>query len=220
MNLLAFDTSTEQASITLSVNGAVYSKEHVGAQTHAQSILVSIDALLTSASVTLAELDGIVFGRGPGSFTGLRVACSIAKGLAYAHDLPVYPVSSLEAILWKAFSEEVQAVSSEMGVLAMIDARMNQVYWTFAVSAQDTQIEKVSFVKDIDLPETSSLCLVGVGWERYEHEFPDLIKKRIVKRVTIYPEALAMIQLVEHGFIKSVQAGEAMPIYIRDNVTS
>ena len=217
MNLLAIDTSTDRASITLSVGERIYLEEHHGAKSHAQTILTSIDYLLSKVDVTIAELDGIVFGRGPGSFTGLRVGCSIAKGLAYAHDLPIYPVSTLAAII----SATSCSASLDCGVLAIIDARMGQVYWAYTPNTESAlQKEAVSFVKDIDVPGTLSFHLAGVGWEGYEQEFSNSLKKRIAERARVYPETSAMIRLVERGFIEPVSAGDALPVYIRDQVTS
>lgn len=100
--LLAIDASTDQASVALLINGVSISEEQGSQRTHAQILLPMIDKLLTEANSSLNQLDGIVFGCGPGSFTGLRIACSMAKGLAYAHDLPLIPVSSLAAIAWTA----------------------------------------------------------------------------------------------------------------------
>lgn len=125
MNLLAIDTSTELASVALLYNGRLASREQGAQRQHAQLLLPMIEELLTSAGIELKQLDGIVFGEGPGSFTGLRIACSIAKGLAYAANLPLYPVSSLLAI---ASQENIQEGTA---VLSVIDARMNQLYWGY-----------------------------------------------------------------------------------------
>lgn len=221
MNLLAIDTSTENASVALFVDGQINSKEHLGAQSHAQFILPAVDLLLTEAGVSLAQLDGIVFGQGPGSFTGLRVACSLAKGLAYAHNLPLYPVSTLAAIRAAVLFDENTAGSAAYGVLALIDARMNQVYWSYAATAMnDFQGELVSFASDVVVPGVESLCLAGVGWDRYEHELPRAISQRVVERKVVYPQASAMIRLVLQGLVVPVHAGDAMPVYIRDQVTS
>ena len=100
MNLLAFDTSTHRATIALKVNGRLETLSQDGVSTHAKNILPLIDSLIKKCNISFNALDGIVFGAGPGSFTGLRVACSVAKGLAYACDLPLYPVSTLLAIAY------------------------------------------------------------------------------------------------------------------------
>ena len=221
MNLLAIDTSTENASVALAVDGELNCKEHMGAQSHTQFILPAIDFLLAEMGVASAKLDGIVFGQGPGSFTGLRVACSIAKGLAYAHNLPLYPVSTLAALREALFFDKNQLSAAVEGILTIIDARMNQVYWSYAATAQSSlDVEAVSFAKDVVVPGTASLCLAGVGFERYEHEFSSDISQRIVERLAIYPKADAMIRLVQQGLVAPVEARDAMPVYIRDQVTS
>ncbi|OGV50143.1 MAG: tRNA (adenosine(37)-N6)-threonylcarbamoyltransferase complex dimerization subunit type 1 TsaB [Legionellales bacterium RIFCSPHIGHO2_12_FULL_42_9] len=221
MNLLAIDTSTENASVALAVDGKLNCKEHLGAQSHTQFILPAIDFLLTEMGVAFAELDGIVFGQGPGSFTGLRVACSLAKGLAYAHNLPLYPVSTLAALREAWYFEKSKLDVDVQGVLTIIDARMNQVYWSYATLAQHgSGVEAVSFAKDVVVPGNAPFSLVGVGFEKYEHEFSSDISQRIVERVVIYPEAALMMRLVEQDRVAPVQAGDAMPVYIRDQVTS
>ena len=95
MKLLAIDTSTEIASVALMIGNELTCEEQGSQKTHAQLLLPMIDKLMVDAGLQLNQLDGIIFGCGPGSFTGLRIACSIAKGLAYAHDLGLIPVSSL-----------------------------------------------------------------------------------------------------------------------------
>src|ERR1700733_12183845 len=106
MNLLAIDTSTTRASLAINLGGEILSKEQDAQHSHARLLLPMIEQLLAEAQLTINQLDGIVYGCGPGSFTGLRIACSIAKGLAYAHDLPLFPVSSLAAIAHKALQKE------------------------------------------------------------------------------------------------------------------
>ena len=218
--LLVIETATERASVALLVQGHLESREHVGSKSHAQAILGSVDELLKQADVSLSQLDGIVFGCGPGSFTGLRVACSIAKGLAYGHDLPLYPVSSLAAIMeeaqFLAVHRDDNSSALSLPVLAMIDARMQQVYWTSSLDGH----EQVSFVRDIELPGTSDFILAGVGWEHYEQEFPAVMTQRLTQRWSLYPSAFAMVRLVLRGVVQPVSASEAQPVYVRNQVTS
>ena len=102
MKLLAIDTSTEVASVAVLLDEAIFCTELESQKTQAQLLLPMIDKLMIDTGIQMNQLDGIIFGCGPGSFTGLRIACSIAKGLAYAHDLNLIPVSSLAAIAWSA----------------------------------------------------------------------------------------------------------------------
>lgn len=219
MNLLAIDTSTEFASVALAIHGKLYNEEQSAQRLHAQFILPMIERLLAQASCQLAALDGIVFGCGPGSFTGLRIACSVAKGLAYAHNLHLYPVSSLAAIIEKVSLSRPDYCSAAR-VLAMIDARMQQVYWTLAEQNGILIVpEQVSSVELIDLQESTPLILAGVGYELYQAQLPLKITNKILSTMTVYPHAEAMIGLVNRHLIKPVFANEASPVYIRNQVT-
>lgn len=213
MNLLAIDTATERASVALSVGGHLDIEYFEGSKTHAQLVLPAVASLFDRAGITLSALDGIVFGEGPGSFTGLRVACSIVKGLAYGQDLPLYPVSTLAAIA-------ASVKQPDGDILAVIDARMNQLYWSYFPRNHTASIPVVSNVPDIVLPGSSPICLVGTGWERYEDQWPLASQQRFVQRQAAYPDAGVMIDLVKKGGIAAVSVTEAMPVYVRNDVTS
>lgn len=217
MNLLAIDTSTEIATVAILAQGEMLSEEQEGVRQHAQFLLPMVDRLLTLTGLALNQLDGIVFGRGPGSFTGLRVACSVAKGLAYAYDLPLFPVSSLAAIAHSVYRNKVGgALDAE--VLAIIDARMHQVYWgCFSKTSYEVD-EKVSFPSEIILASNDSLILAGVGFESYKNELPSDTQAKIIKEHTLYPQAIEMIHLVLGGYSKPVTAEEALPVYVRNQV--
>lgn len=214
MNLLAIDTSTELATVALTVDNKLYTEEQGSMRQHAQFLLPMIQRLLILAGISFKQLDGIVFGRGPGSFTGLRIACSVAKGLAYAHDLPMYPVGSLSAIASDVYETEKDAV-----VVAMIDARMHQVYWGCFTKASFEVQEQVSSAADIKLTSTGSVILAGVGLEPYIPQLPEHLQAQIIKHYTIAPNATAMIRLVQQNHIKPVSAEQALPVYVRNQVT-
>ncbi|MCX7118694.1 MAG: tRNA (adenosine(37)-N6)-threonylcarbamoyltransferase complex dimerization subunit type 1 TsaB, partial [Legionellales bacterium] len=150
MNLLAIDTSTEIASVALSLGTAIHSLEQIGVRQHAQHLLPMIQSLMQEQSLQWSALQGIVFDAGPGSFTGLRIACSIAKALAYAHDLPVFGVSSMQAIAFQA-----RAQQADCGVLACVDARMQEIYWAYyppdeVLSQADIRVDPVHAVQILD----------------------------------------------------------------------
>lgn len=218
MNLLAIDTSTELATVAILANGKLHSEEQGSMRQHAQFLLPMIKRMLALAGLSFSQLDGIVFGRGPGSFTGLRIACSVAKGLAYAHDLPLFPVSSLAAIAYDAYQTELNQ-TSDTHVLAMIDARMHQVYWGVFAGELFSVPEQVSAVGDIKWDTKTPLILAGVGFELYTPELPEEIKALIVKQSAIFPKATAMIHLVQSGQITAVSAAEALPVYVRNQIT-
>ena len=97
---------------------------------------------------------------------------------------------------------------------------MNQLYWSYFARNQTGSIPVVSDVSDIILPGSSLICLVGTGWERYEDQWPLALKQRFVQRQAAYPDAGVMIDLVKAGGIRSVSVTEAMPVYVRNDVTS
>ena len=216
MNLLAIDTSTEYASIALSINGELKSKEQDAQRSHAQALLPMIDQLLAEAELNLSQLDAIVYGEGPGSFTGIRIACSVAKGLAFAQNLPLYPVSTLAAIANETFERH----DGLHNVLAVIDARMNQLYWAiFKQNTETLPLAAVTAAADIGLNFAENLVLAGVGYESYLPQFSPTFKAKIANYFTIFPKTEAMIRLVLKGAITPVNASEALPVYIRNQIT-
>jgi tRNA threonylcarbamoyladenosine biosynthesis protein TsaB len=120
MNLLAFDTSTEFLSIALQVDGRLWSFNAEAGATASQRILPEIERLLEQASIKLTDLDGIAFGAGPGAFTGVRIACGVAQGLAFGANLPVVAINTLMA---------VAEASGEQQVIVCQDARMGEIYF-------------------------------------------------------------------------------------------
>ncbi|MQR01491.1 tRNA (adenosine(37)-N6)-threonylcarbamoyltransferase complex dimerization subunit type 1 TsaB [Glaciimonas soli] len=136
--ILAIETSTELASAALlidnersnhnnEVSGALAYRESEGVQTHSQTILPMVQSLLSEAGITLSQCDAIAFGVGPGSFTGVRTACGIVQGLAFGAELPVLPVSTLEAMAQAC--RDVSGAPKAVDVLCVLDARMGEVYW-------------------------------------------------------------------------------------------
>ncbi len=214
MKLLAIDTSTERATVALSLGDVFYSDAQDGLRKHAQLLLPMVEGLLAKSGTSLNQLDGIVFGRGPGSFTGLRIACSVAKALAYAHDLPVFPVSSLAAIADEVYHTET-ALPPYTQVLAMLDARMQQVYWACFARDNFSPDEHVSAPEDVISPATP-VIIAGVGLDSYAAQFPSAMQAPFVKQRLVYPEARAMIRLVRRGQITAVSAAEALPVYVRE----
>lgn len=215
MNLLAIDTSTERASVALSAFGMMHEIEEYAMRRHAQRLLPMIQEVLQRADMNLKQLEGVVFGRGPGSFTGLRIACSIAKALAYAHDLPVYPVSGLSAVAYHVF----QFVASDKAVLSVLDARMQQLYWGCFSSCASEVVEQVGYPHEIQPLDSGALILAGVGFEPYKSALPEFVKSRIVSEQIIYPRASCMIAMVQSGLVKPLSAEEALPVYVRNQVT-
>jgi tRNA threonylcarbamoyladenosine biosynthesis protein TsaB len=210
VNLLAIETSTSRASLALRVKDKLFVLEETGTNQHARVLLLMVEQLLTAAKIDLKALDGIVFGEGPGSFTGVRMACSVAKGLAYAYNLPLFPVSGLHAIAW--FARQFKKP-----ILAMLDARMQQVYWAFQPELGG--VAQVSSPENVHITTDTQIILAGVGFKPYVNALPEALRTMIASQHDIFPEASVMIELVQAGVIESVTVAQAMPTYVREQVT-
>lgn len=207
MTWLALDTSTDLATFALKHEGRLYQRQVQGVATHAQSILPMIDALLTEAGIGLSALQGMIVGKGPGSFTGLRVASAVVKGLAIVHDIPVYPISTLLMMAWQA---------NAFPVLAVMDARMQQVYWAYYANPADQPKAQVSCLSAVKLLDENA-TLVTYQIDDYHDKMPHALNA--LKRVEQRPDAAAMIAMVEANLIVPVDAVALEPHYVRDEVT-
>ncbi|MEK7735076.1 MAG: tRNA (adenosine(37)-N6)-threonylcarbamoyltransferase complex dimerization subunit type 1 TsaB [Pseudomonadota bacterium] len=218
MNILALDTSTEYCSVAVSVDGKILDRSESGNR-HAERILSMVDALLAEAGLSLKQLDAIAFGRGPGSFTGLRIGAGVAQGLAFGAELPVVPISSLVAL--------AQGVDAPR-VLAALDARMNQVYWGAYRRNPQGLVELVgeecvASPADVPMPPGEGWIGAGPGWAAYG----EALKQRIGARLsTVFPEALpsarsiAQLATAAVSFGQIVRPEQAIPVYLRDNVAA
>lgn len=166
MKLLALDTATDACSVALYVDGALLQRHEVAPQRHTQLLLPMVRALCAEAALTPAGLDAIALGIGPGAFTGVRVAASVAQGLAYAHALPVLEVSTLAALAQGGFR-----LSGALDWLATLDARRQELYWAhyrivdgLAVA---TGAERVTPPAGVALPAASGWRVAGTGWPAY-----------------------------------------------------
>jgi len=212
MAWLALDTSTDIASFAIKVNNKVYTQELTGMTTHAEKSLPAIDALFNEAGIHLSDMSGVILGQGPGSFTGLRVASSIAKGLAYPRQIPVYMLSNLRVIAWMA-----SQVFPNTAILSVIDARMQQVYWAYYPDVLAEAQEHVSCISEIAVHQTSSVILAGHQFQNYRPMLPSSIK--VDAELELRPHASAMIQMVETQKFPAISALAVEPVYIRDQVT-
>lgn len=216
MNLLALDTSTEFLSLALQCGQQVHTyHENVGPKASEQ-ILPKIQALLDAAGKQLSDLDGIAFGAGPGAFTGVRVACGVAQGLAFGANLPVVGVNTLQV---------VAEASGKDKVMVCQDARMGEVYYAaFERAAGVWQCVLESGVcKPQDVPELSGTGWTGAGkgWAVYEKELRDIYAEQVVEIMgDVTPNASALLTLATAKFAQgNVQsAPEIRPIYIRNRV--
>ena len=219
-NLLALDASTEALSIAIQFNGQVFKHFEVCPQQHSQKVLPLVSELLDKAGCKLQDLDGIVFGRGPGSFTGVRISVAIAQGLAYGANLPLVGVSTLQAMAQQAIDEK--QVES---VVTGIDARMGEIYFAHYL-ASETGIAQLNLDENevvcapTDLPESiNGLNAVGSAWQPYADQAANL-NLEVISEITL-PDAAYMLKIAEAEFEKgnTVQAADAQPHYVRDTVT-
>lgn len=216
MKLLALDASTEFLSLALVAGENVHTHDQHAGQTASQLILPQIQILLDAASLTLADLDGITFGAGPGSFTGVRIACGVAQGLGYGANLPVVGIGALMAL--------AQA-SGEDKVIACTDARMGEVY--HAVFERQgkgwLEVQAAGVYKPAAVPvvEGSDWTGVGSGWLTYDGVLSQQYQSNISKKLPkITPMAEAIAQLAMPIFVAGLAkpASEAAPVYIRNRV--
>lgn len=218
MKLLAIDTSTSACSVAL-LNDEKVTSFHLDApMQQAQRILPAIHDLLQQSQLTLSELDAFAFGRGPGSFTGVRIATSVIQGLAVVVERPVIAVSSLAAV--------AQAAYTDLGwknLLVVMDARMQEVYWgAYTVNTQGlvelSGKEHVTLPEKIIAPDGENWTGVGTGWGEYANRIPFHYAQEAVERL---PMASAILALAQEKYRKHhfSPASEAVPVYLRDNVT-
>lgn len=216
MKLLALDTATEVCTVALSLDGEILERSEPGGQ-HAERILPMVDALLAEAGLVLSQLDALAFGRGPGSFTGLRIGAGVAQGLAFGADLPVVPVSSLAAL---AQGQEAERV------LAAFDARMQQVYWGAYVRnargiVEVQGAEGVFAPQGVPLPAGEIWYGAGPGWDVYHQALHQHLGRCLAGwQQHCLPQARYIAELGVAGFESgaAIVAEAALPIYIRDDV--
>jgi len=218
VNILAFDTSTAACSAALYLGtGASFSAHEICPMQHTSVILPMIQSLLAAGGISLDQLDAIAFGCGPGSFTGIRIAASLAQGLAFARSLPVIPVSSLAASAQTAYMQQ-----GYQRILVAVDARMDQVYWG-AYEVTDGLVTPV-IPDELALPQSVTTVpagdwsAVGDGWRIY--------RDKLVTRLNFtpnpvhdegLPSAAAILPIAIERFRRKewVGAAEALPVYLR-----
>ena len=220
MNILAIDTCTESCSAALLYKGKLYQCVEMTQRGHSDLILGMMDDLFKQAEIKASEVDVLAFGRGPGSFTGVRVGVGVVQGVAFALELPVVAISSLAAVAQDA----ADTLRSEFIAVAM-DARMGEVY------CASYQVVK-GLVKLLDeervcppeqfMPHSNQQWLaVGTGWGVYEQQLSTNFTAKI-KQISVehYPQSTSIIKLaqieIEAG--RLVSADQAMPVYLRNNV--
>lgn len=229
VTLLALDTATEACSVALLRGGEKTHLAQFAQREHTKHILPMVDEILVQSGITLHQVDALVFGRGPGSFTGVRIGAGIAQGLAFGAALPVIPVSNLAAMAQAAYVQ-YQAEN----VLTAIDARMNEVYfaqwqaqkvrsdfgefldWQPVIAEQVCSPSKV--IEQVVQQHREDAVLAGTGWAAYSE-----LKETNLGKVTeiTLPSALYMLDLALPKWFagETISPLEIEPIYLRNEVT-
>jgi len=216
MRILALETSTEYCSVALWQDGAVMERCELVGQKHSEILMAMLNDLLREASVKLAQLDGIAFGMGPGSFTGVRIACGVTQGLAFGASLPVAGICTLQALAEASGKEKV---------IAALDARMGEIYHA-AYEKRDGAWAVVSeprLCKPEDAPQVLGKEWFGVGSGFAMHG--EILSERYAGQLqsadgTAVPQAAAIAALGAAQFARGLgkDAAEALPLYLRDKV--
>lgn len=221
MKFLALDTADKRCSTALLVDGRLLGHDLQAERVHAELLLPMIESLLAEAGFSLSALDGLAFGRGPGAFTGLRVAASVAQGLAYGADIPVVPVSNLSALAASAHRQH-----GARRILAALDARMHEVYWA-AFEAKEDEIkaltnETLSPPEALAAPCDGGWFGAGSGWAAY----PQALKGQISELEGVDAGCHGTAGDIARLGYKRLLAGgavppeQALPVYLRDNVAT
>lgn len=222
MKLLAFDTSTDRLSVAVTDGHRVWQHSGPGAAQSSTTLIPALLDLLAQAGLALADLDALVFGRGPGSFTGLRTACSVAQGLALGAGLPVLPLDTLLAVAEEArFQLGEPARAADVQVTALLDARMDEMYvQRFACArGQWSALADAALIRPEHLQlAAADELLAGNVFEVYADRLPAFPAG--LPRQFALPTATAMLRLAPALLAagQGVRAELALPLYIRDKV--
>lgn len=216
MKILALDTSTEYCSAALYVDGEITSRDMHAGQTHSQILLGMVDDLLRQHALRIGDVDGIAYGEGPGSFTGLRIACGVVQGLAFGAELPVVGIGSLLAIAAGTRADRV---------VCCMDARMNEVYhaaYERTASGWRT-VHEPSVSPPVSVPplEGDGWLGCGTGFHAYrEALFSRYGGQLAAVEPGRYPHArdIATLAVTRFATHDTVTAEWAAPVYIRDKV--
>lgn len=219
MKLLAFDTSTNWLSVACGADDAWFVRGEPAGQAHSERLLPLVDEVLAEAGWSLRSLDGIAFGAGPGAFTGVRIACGVAQGLAFGAGLPLVPVCTLEALAQAAWRSH-----SATRVFACLDARMREVYVAAYVREagrwEQVLTPAVMQPTDVALPARGDGAWSGAGGGFAA--YPELASRLAMDRIDadIVPDARAIGELAQPRLAagQGVAAAEALPLYVRHRV--
>jgi len=221
MKLLAIETATEACSAALMIDGEIALRYEIKPRGHSELILTMMDQLLAEAGLRPTQLDAIAFGRGPGSFTGVRIATGIAQGAAFGADLPVVPVSTLAALAQRGYRQK-----GEPHLLPAYDARMGELYWAAYKVGEDGLVrpvieEEVAAAERVRLPLDDDWYGVGSGWGvagavLASRLGDDLLGYQAEMFCSAHDVAQLAAAAFEQGLAVAPEA--ALPVYLRNQV--
>ncbi|SIP97968.1 tRNA (adenosine(37)-N6)-threonylcarbamoyltransferase complex dimerization subunit type 1 TsaB [Aeromonas veronii] len=222
LKILAVDTATEACSAALLVGDKQFSRWEEAPRDHTRKILPMVQAVLEDAGISLSDLDAIAFGRGPGSFTGVRIGISVAQGLAFGAGVPLIGISTLAAMAQGAYR-----LDGAEQVLTAIDARMNEVYFgryelidgRMQLVGDEVVSESAALV-DVRGKLAGRVTCVGTGFETYGETLSGLADELAESQVR-FPAAEDMLPLARAAWLagEAVPVEQATPVYLRDKVT-
>ncbi len=224
MKILAIETATEACSAAVLNQEELVEQYQVAPRKHNELILPMCEAVLAECGLGLNQLDAVAFGCGPGAFTGVRIAAGVTQGIAYAHDLPVVPVSTLANLAQQAVEND----SSVRVVLPAIDARMEEIYWAVYVNRGSGIVqlfgpEQVQDPNKIEVNAEHEISYgLGSGWQTYPQILQDKTQLQQTDCIdgAALPRARITAKLGAQLFSQQefVNAADALPVYLRDNV--
>lgn len=220
MKLLAIDTSEDACSAALLIDGLVSEHFELAPRRHTELVLPMMDGLLNDAGLGVADLDALAFARGPGSFTGVRIAASIIQGAALGTGLPVVPVSSLQALAQGARREYAAT-----RVLSALDARMREVYWgAYGIDAggimRSLIDERVCEPTQVPVPDGDDWIATGSGWKSYGEVLGSrcVVDGMVQGDARVHAQDVALVAGALYAEGQAVTAEQALPVYLRDEV--
>ncbi len=223
MKLLALDTTEESCSAALCIDDEMRWRFELAPRRHSELILPMMESLLAEAGISVRQLDALAFSRGPGSFTGIRIATGVAQGVALGADLPLVPVSTLAAL--------AQAVLRQHGairVLSALDARMGEVYWAWCEYGEGV-MEVTGSGEHVGPPASvipgpaDDAWGAGSGWSAYAEplrQATGIAPSRILGEQAVHARDVASLGLAALAAGNTLAPEDALPVYIRDDVAA
>jgi tRNA threonylcarbamoyladenosine biosynthesis protein TsaB len=216
MKLLAIDTATERCSVALLIDERIVERAVETQRGHADLVLPMVEAVLAEGDLTLRQLDGLAYGRGPGGFTGVRIAVGVAQGLAYGAQLTTVGISDLAAVAQ-------QFATAGARILVCMDARMNEVYWGTFESTPEGLVKPVS-AERVDRPEAveagNATIFAGTGFAAYSQLAAGRTASAVHAAARPNARDIARLAVAELRAGRGLPPEEAQPVYLRNQVAT